>query len=66
MSMNCDHEEYEPDCEECMKSARRSALEAGIPESVFDGKTKLRDHFSQEYIDLMCGRVQENEDENTP
>lgn len=32
------------------------ALEAGIPMSVIEGKTTLRDHFSQADIDDMCGR----------
>lgn len=35
---------------------RRDAISAGIPASVVDGKTKLRDHFSESYIDFMCGR----------
>lgn len=34
--------------------ARREALAAGIPLSVIEGKTKLTDHFSKEYIDSRC------------
>ena len=37
-------------------SFKRSALEAGIPLSVIEGKTTLRDHFSQEYIDFKCNK----------
>lgn len=33
---------------------REEALRAGIPLSVIEGKTKLRDHFSQEYIDSQA------------
>jgi hypothetical protein len=33
-----------------------SALGAGIPLSVVQGKTTLRDHFPQQYIDFQCGR----------
>lgn len=39
------------------KSARESALSAGIPLSVILGKTTLHDHFSEEYIDAQCGRT---------
>lgn len=47
----CNHDEtYEIDCAECDKAWREAALGAGIPASVVDGKTKLRDHFSPEYI----------------
>ena len=41
----------------------KSALEAGIPRSVIEGRTKLTDHFSQEYIDSQCGKTKENDDE---
>lgn len=41
---------------------RQSAIEAGIPESVIDGKTKLRDHFSREYINAQAGRQDEDRD----
>lgn len=30
-----------------------AALDAGIPLSVIEGKTKLSDHFSKEYIDFQ-------------
>ena len=55
-------------CDDCCNSSdgiceahwpewsNRLALEAGIPLSVIEGKTRLRDHFSQEYIDAQCGR----------
>ena len=48
-------------CEELKELAikkymKDQALAAGIPESVIDGKTKLTDHFSQEYIDMKCGK----------
>ena len=36
---------------------RREAISHGIPASVVDGKTKLTDHFSQEYINEQCGRT---------
>lgn len=35
---------------------RQRALDAGIPESVVDGKTKLSDHFGQEYIDHKANK----------
>lgn len=35
---------------------KEEALNAGIPLSVIEGKTKLTDHFSQEYIDFQCGK----------
>lgn len=39
-------------CEPCYEAiCVKSALDAGIPLSVIEGRTKLRDHFSQEYID---------------
>jgi hypothetical protein len=44
-------------CEKCyLAICKKSALDAGIPLSVIEGKTKLTDHFSQEYIDYMCGK----------
>ena len=42
---------------DCIKeSMKQSALDAGIPLSVIEGKTKLTDHFSQEYIYLQCNK----------
>lgn len=38
-------------------ACRAAALDAGIPLSVVEGKTKLTDHFSEERIDLECGRI---------
>jgi hypothetical protein len=37
--------------------AKQSALDAGIPLSVIEGKTKLSDHFSEDYINAQCGQV---------
>lgn len=54
-------EKYEADCVECCAAVRQSALDAGIPASVYDGKTKLSDHFSQEYIDSMTSRNGDNQ-----
>lgn len=42
------------DCWTCRAHMRQSALEAGIPLSVVDGKTKLSDHFSEQYIAEQC------------
>lgn len=36
---------------------KQSALDAGIPLSVIEGKTKLSDHFSQDYINSKCGHT---------
>ena len=33
---------------------RQGALDAGIPLSVIEGKTKLSDHFSEAYIESQC------------
>jgi hypothetical protein len=44
--MSCGHDErYDFECPECRRAMRQDALDAGIPASVFDGKTKLSDHF---------------------
>lgn len=44
-------------CGACERALRReAALAAGIPLSVVEGKTALRDHFPQSYIDAQCGR----------
>lgn len=45
----------------CLEWMQREAQKAGIPISVIEGKTRLRDHFSQEYIDSQCGRKQPTE-----
>jgi hypothetical protein len=47
------NERYDDDCEECARLIEQSALDAGIPLSVIQGKTKLTDHFSREYIDMQ-------------
>ena len=38
------------------ESFKREALAAGIPLSVIEGKTSLRDHFSEEYISQQTNR----------
>lgn len=39
-------------CFDCVREQQRQgALDAGIPASVVDGKTKLTDHFTRDYID---------------
>lgn len=40
------------------EQAKRPALEAGIPLSVVEGKTKLKDHFSKEVIDFNTGKTE--------
>jgi hypothetical protein len=60
------HESAEPDipcrveecpfCERDEAAQQASAVAAGIPRSVVEGRTKLSDHFSNVAIDLMCGR----------
>lgn len=35
---------------------RAEAIAAGVPASVVDGRTRLTDHFSPEYIRWMCGQ----------
>ena len=37
------------------------AISHGIPRSVVDGKTSLKDHFSQEYIEYKCNKELKNE-----
>lgn len=39
------------------------ALAAGIPMSVIQNKSKLTDHFSQNYIDMQCNRAKVDQDE---
>lgn len=39
------------------------ALAAGIPLSVIDGKTRLSDHFSKEYIDWRCNKQTSSDQE---
>lgn len=44
-------------CEACYrKTFVESALSAGIPMSVIEGRSKLSDHFSKEYIAHKIGR----------
>ncbi len=48
---------HEAVCEVAKRRAyTQGALEAGIPLSVIEGKTKLTDHFSQSQIDRNTGR----------
>ena len=35
---------------------KEEAIKNGIPRSVVEGKSKLSDHFSQEYINHKCNR----------
>lgn len=50
-----DHDErLDPECDECHALLIESALGAGIPLSVIEGRTKLTDHFSPEYIRTQC------------
>lgn len=45
------HDEAGSWCESCReKQLREGALAAGIPLSVVEGRSKLTDHFSKEYI----------------
>lgn len=39
-----------------LEAHKQGALDAGIPLSVIEGRTKLSDHFSPEYINDKCGR----------
>ena len=44
-------------CEACHKEwIINEAVSHGIPRSVAEGKTKLSDHFSEDYINWKCGR----------
>jgi len=54
-----DLEKRKKELDDDNESFKQAALAAGIPLSVIEGKTKLRDHFSQEYIDFN----KETEDE---
>lgn len=49
-----DGEPIRPECPYCQEWFVQSALQAGIPHSVIEGKTKLTDHFSPEYIRAQC------------
>lgn len=52
-----DEEQYQTE-----EEFKQAALKAGIPLSVIEGKTKLSDHFSKEYIDFK--RNKESNDDN--
>lgn len=55
MSNHDDHDEVlQPECDECYALLVESALDAGIPLSVIEGRTKLTDHYSPEYIRHQC------------
>lgn len=45
------------DCKKC----QQDAIDAGIPRSVVLGKTTLREHFSQTYIDAQCGVARDDD-----
>ena len=52
-----DHGIDESIAEQAVREAfKQGALEAGIPLSVVEGRSKLSDHFSPEYISDKCGR----------
>lgn len=59
VELDCDHEILESGCPRCEREMLESALAAGIPLSVIEGKTKLTDHFSPEYIATMAGKSEE-------
>jgi len=40
---------------------KESAIAAGIPRSVVEGKTKLSDHFSEDYIRSQCPQAESKE-----
>jgi hypothetical protein len=47
--MGCNHDErYDTDCQECREAIKQSALDAGIPLAVFEGKAKLSDYSNEE------------------
>lgn len=51
------HDESGSYCEACYRKAFvQGAIDAGIPMSVIEGKTKLSDHFSNEYIEFKSNR----------
>ena len=43
------------------EALKRAALDAGIPLSVIEGKTKLSDHFSPDYIAERAGKKRGDE-----
>ena len=59
------HVDTDHDCEhfdengECTANFEDEAIAAGIPKSVVDGKTKLSDHFSKEYINYKCNNKED-------
>jgi len=48
--MNHNDGESYSECPMCIAEERQDALDAGIPASVIDGKTKLSEHFTSEQI----------------
>jgi hypothetical protein len=49
----CTCEDSETLCRACSVI---EAIQAGIPRSVVAGKTKLSDHFSEDYINWKCNK----------
>ncbi len=58
-----EHENYADDEQHCPACWILGASDAGIPRSVIAGKTALKDHFSQSYIDSQCGRAPKREED---
>lgn len=52
----CTPEALDGEASACEACCKRGALDAGIPVSVIEGRTKLTDHFSESYINSQCGR----------
>jgi len=65
-----DESQYDTDGEhdfhaQCWENEQiQGALLAGIPMSVIQGKTKLTDHFSENYINYKCNREDKHEISN--
>jgi hypothetical protein len=59
--IDCGHDGEDTDfnCSCCQEAIKQSILDAGIPLSVIEGNTKLKDHFSSEYIKYMCNKESE-------
>lgn len=58
-SLNCTCGDEMPVCECCFK---KEALEAGIPLSVIEGKSRLTDHFSKDYINFKANKKDDSDD----
>ena len=51
-----DCSEYLSGCRGCEDGKRESALDAGIPLAVYEGRANLSEYYSKEYIESQCGR----------